>query len=211
MRVGAQQVEINRWERAAFMEGGPVTKSTVLAPPTLVQPVNLEPLIEPDPRRASIRFAWASVPEAVSYNLRVSTNSMFTRVVAERTVRDAAATVSGLDPGDYFWTVTATDAAKRVSAPSDPFKFTLATQGRGQEMLLEVNSTVLHGSVVELIGRTEPGAVLLVNGDTVAGIRPDGRFNYFTQPLPRGSHVLAITGQNRRGSATTRRVPIVVP
>ena len=62
-----------------------------------------------------------------------------------------------------------------------------------------------------MIGRTEPGAALIVNGDSVADIRPDGRFRYFTQPLPRGSHDLAIMGQNRRGGTATRPISIVIP
>ena len=211
MQLGSQQVEIAKWERAAFTTGGPVTKSTVLAPPELIQPLNLEPLIEPDPRRATVRFAWSSVPEAISYNLRVSTNAMFTRVMSEKTVAGINADVSGLEAGDYFWTVTAKDAREQTSAPSDAFKFTLVAQGKAQEMLLVVDSTVLHGNVVELIGRTEPGAALIINGETVVGIRPDGHFRYFTQPLPRGSHEMAITGQNRRGGTAIRRVTIVVP
>ena len=211
LQVGSQQVEIGKWERAAFTSTGPVTKTAVLAPPELMQPLNLEPLIEPDPRRATVHFTWSSVPNAVSYNLRVSTNAMFTRVVSEKTGPGTSAEVSGLEAGDYFWAVTATDASKHQSAPSDPFKFTLAAQGKGQEMLLEVDSTLLHGNVVELIGHTEPGAALIINGESVAGIRPDGRFRYFTQPLPRGSHDLAVTGQNRRGGTAIRRVTIVIP
>jgi hypothetical protein len=119
--------------------------------------------------------------------------------------------VSGLDPGDYFWNVTATDPNKRESAPSDTFKFTLATQGKTQDMLLEVDSPILHGNVVELIGRTEPGAALIVNGESVADIRSDGHFRYFTQPLPRGSHELTIMGQNRRGGTNIRPISIVIP
>jgi len=211
LQVGSQQVEIGKWERAAFTATGPVTKTTVLAPPELMQPLNLEPLIEPDPRRATVHFSWSSVPNAVSYNLRVSTNAIFTRVVSDKSGPGTTADVTGLEAGDYFWTVTATDAGKHQSAPSDPFKFTLAAQGKGQEMVLEVDSTLLHGNVVELIGHTEPGAALIINGESVAGIRPDGRFRYFTQPLPRGSHDLAVTGQNRRGGTAIRRVTIVIP
>ena len=70
-----------------------------------------------------------------------------------------------------------------MSAPSDTFKFTLATQGKGQEMMLEIGSTELHGNVVEISGRTEPGAALIINGESVADIHPDGTFKYFTQPL----------------------------
>jgi hypothetical protein len=105
----------------------------------------------------------------------------------------------------------ATDAQNRSSEPSDIFKFMLVEQGKTQDMLLEVDSPVLHGNVVELIGRTEPGAALIVNGEAVADIRPDGHFRYFTQPLPRGSHDLTIMGQNRRGGTSIRPISIVIP
>jgi hypothetical protein len=45
----------------------------------------------------------------------------------------------------------------------------------------------------------------------VAGIRPDGHFRYFTQPLPRGSHDITVTGQNRRGGTKIVPVTIVIP
>ena len=76
--------------------------------------------------------------------------------------------ITGLDPGDYFWRVRAIDADNKISDASDPFKFTLVVHGKEQEMLLEVDSTELNGNVVEVIGRTEPGAALIINGEQVA-------------------------------------------
>lgn len=211
MQVGNEHFEIGKWERVTFATGGPATKSNVLAPPDLTLPVNLQPLITPDPKHTPMHFAWTEVPEALSYQLRVSTNSMFTRIVAEKTVAGVSLEIPGLDPGDYFWSVTAIDKNKHASAPSEPFKFTLVAQDKAQEMRLEVDATELHGNVVELIGRTEPNAALIIDGETVAGIQSDGRFRYFTQPLERGSHELVITGQNRRGGTAIKRVPIVIP
>jgi hypothetical protein len=173
--------------------------------------VNLQPLIVPDPQHASVRFEWKPVPGAAGYQLRVSNTSMFAKVLAERRTGATGAEVTGLDAGDYFWNVTAIDTHKRSSAPSETYKFTLAVQGKGQEMLLEVNGTQIHGSVAEIIGRTEPGAALIVNGQPVPSIGTDGRFRFFTEPLARGSHTIVITGQNRRGGTAIKRVPIVVP
>jgi hypothetical protein len=211
MQVGNQQVEIGKWERVTFANNGPLTKTTVLAPPDLTEPVNLEPLIEPDPKHATVHFSWVAVPEAVSYDLRVSTNTMFTRIVAEKNTSAVTADLTGLEPGDYFWSVTATDAHKRDSAPAEPFKFTLVAQGKGEEMLLDIDSPEIHGSIVELTGRTDPGAALIIGGEAVVDIQPDGRFRYFTQSLTRGSHEIVIIGQNRRGGTATKRVPIVIP
>src|SRR5712672_1624589 len=209
---GRQHVEIGKWERATVPAGGGnVIKTNVLARPELAEPLNLQPLIVPDPKRTPVHFEWKPVPEAVSYEIRVSTTSMFSRIVQDRKLAETSAEISGLDPGDYFWDVMATDAQKHVSAASDTFKFTLATQGKGQEMMLEIGPTELHGNVVEISGRTEPGAALIINGESVADIHPDGAFKYFTQSLGRGSHSIAITGQNRRGGTAIKRVEVVVP
>jgi hypothetical protein len=52
---------------------------------------------------------------------------------------------------------------------------------------------------------------LIVNGQPVANIAPDGTFRHFTEGLQPGSHTIVITGQNRRGGTAILRVPIVVP
>lgn len=209
---GRQHVDIGRWERVTVPQGGGnVVKSNVLAPPDLAQPMNLQPLIVPDPKRAPVHFEWKPVSDAVSYELRVSTTAMFSRIVEDRKLTGTSVEIAGFDQGDYFWDVLATDQEKHVSAPSDTFKFTLATQGKGQEMLLEVGSTELHGNVVEIIGRTEPGAALIINGEQVADVRSDGQFKYFTSPLTRGSQTIVLTGQNRRGGTAIKRIEIVIP
>src|SRR5437879_959747 len=148
MQVGNQHVAIGEWERVTYnATSGAVTKTNVLAPPSLTAPLNLQPLIEADPKHATVHFAWAAVSEAASYSLRVSANSMFTRIAAAKVVAGTSADLSGFDPGDYYWSVTAIDAHKQESAPADAFKFTLISQGKTEEMLLEVDGTELHGSV----------------------------------------------------------------
>ena len=62
-----------------------------------------------------------------------------------------------------------------------------------------------------MIGRTEPGAALIVNGEQVADIQSRRAFRYFTQPMARGSHEIVITGQNRRGGTAIKRVEVVIP
>ena len=209
---GLQHVEIGRYESVTVpADGGTLVKTSVLSPPDLAEPINLQPLIVPDPKSAQVHFGWKPVQKAISYELRVSTTSMFSRIVQDRKLSSTSVELTGLEPGDYFWDVLATDAQKHVSAPSDTFKFTLATQGKGQEMMLEIGPTELHGNVVEVTGRTEPGAALIINGESVADIGPDGTFKFFTQPLARGSQTIVVTGQNRRGGTAIKRVEIVIP
>lgn len=208
---GDEHVEIGKYERATLPPEGPIVKSAVLAPPDLTEPVNLQPLIDADPKHLSIHFAWTEVPDAVSYDLKIGMTSMGSRIVEERRVATTSVDLTGLDPGDYYWSVTATDSHKHESAASDAYKFTLVAEGKNDDMLLEIDDTELHGNVVEIIGRTAPGAALIVDGEAVADISPDGHFRFFTQPMARGSEVIVITGQDRRGDVATRKVPIVIP
>ena len=136
---------------------------------------------------------------------------MFNRIVAEKKVVTTSVDVTGLDPGNYFWRVRALDDKNQLSETSEPHKFTLVVQGKEQDMLLEVDNTELQGNVVEVAGRTEPGAALIVNGEQVADIQADGHFRYFTQPMTRCSHLIVITGQNRRGGTAIKRVEVVIP
>src|SRR5712692_969334 len=84
LQRGEERVEIGRWEKVAFPTNGPVTKTNVLAPPDLTAPLNLQPLIVPEPKQASVRFEWKPVKGAIAYQLRVSTTSMFSKLAAER-------------------------------------------------------------------------------------------------------------------------------
>jgi len=208
---GQEKVEIGAYQKASFSTGGPITKSDVLAPPDLSSPRNFEPLIVENPRTASLHFEWKPVPDAISYNLKISTTAMFTRTAKDVKVTGTSAEVSGLDAGDYFWNVTATNVKKETSEVSETFRFTLVAQGKTQEMLLEITGTQIHGRVVEIIGRTEPGAALIVNGQPVPIIAADGTFRHFTEPLEPGQHTIVIIGENRRGGTAQQKVTIVVP
>lgn len=208
---GAEKIDLAAFEKATIPSGGAIQKSTVLAPPDLVEPLNLAPIISENPRTSPVRFEWKPVPEAVSYTLRVSTTAMFTKTVKDATVKGTAVDITGLDPGDYFWSVTATDGKKQTSEVSEIFKFTLVAQGKSQSMLLEIDATQLHGRVAEIVGRTEPGAALIVNGQSVPNVSPDGSFRHFTEPLDPGQHTISIIGSNRRGGTAMKQVSIVVP
>jgi hypothetical protein len=206
-----ETVSLNKYERAAVAPGTGIVKTNVLAPPDLVAPLNMQPLIEPDPKQAKISFEWKNVPGAVDYLLKISSTASFNSVAKELHLTGTSTEVTGIDAGEYFWNVTAIGPGKKESEPSDTYKFTLVIQGKSADMLLVVDETVLHGSVVEIIGHTEPSAALIINGNNVAGIKPDGHFSYFTEPLSKGSHTIMITGQNRRGGTKTFPVQIVIP
>ena len=208
---GSEHMDIGQFEKVTFPTGGQMTKSQVLAPPELVQPLNLQPITVNDPKHDPVHFAWNAVATAKMYEFQISTTAAFNHVVMDKKIASESVEITGLDPGDYFWRVRAIDADAKTSDVSDPFKFILVVHGKEQEMLLEVDSTELNGNVVEVIGRTEPGAALIINGEQVASIQADGHFRHFLPGMIKGSHEIIITGQNRRGGTATKRVEVVIP
>lgn len=209
---GQDRVELAQYQKVDIPAGGPISKSDVLAPPELLQPINLTPIISENPKTTALHFEWKPVQDAAFYTVRISTTSMFTKIVKEAKVTSASSVeISGLDPGDYFWNVTATSAKKLSSDVSEPYKFTLVAQGKSQDMLLEIQNTQLVGHAVEISGRTEPGAALIINGQAVPNIAKDGTFHHFTEPLLPGEHTIVVIGQNRRGGTNKQQVSVVIP
>lgn len=209
---GNQTVVVGPYERAGFTGENPALLTTrVIRPPTLARPRNLEPIISRDPKNEPVRFEWSSVPEGVSYRLRLYTSPLLTRQVLERRLNTTAFEAKGMAPGEYWWNVTAIDSQKQESAESDTNKFLLVEQPSGEELLLVIDNVIQHGRVIEVVGRTEPGATVIIQGEQVALIETDGRFKHFTHPLPSaGAHVITITAQNQRGEVVTRRKPVYV-
>jgi hypothetical protein len=208
---GTERIELNNFQKAIVTSGTPIQKTDMLAPPEPVQPLNFAPIISENPRISSVHFEWKPVQDAVSYNLRVSTTAMFTKTVVDKPVRGTGVDLTGLEAGDYFWNVTATDSKKQTSEVSATFRFTVVTQGKSQDMVLEIETTQVIGHVVEIVGRTEPGAALIINGQPVPNIAADGTFRHFTQPLEPGQHTIVVIGSNRRGGTATKPVSIFVP
>src|ERR1700738_4378059 len=181
---GQERVEVTQYQKVNIPTTGSISKSDVLAPPDLLQPINLTPIIAENPRTTAVHFEWKPVQDASSYSLRISTTSMFTKIAKEvPKVSGTSVDITGLDAGDYFWNVTATSAKKLSSDVSETNKFTLVAQGKTQGMLLEIQSTQLVGHAVEITGRTEPGAALIINGQAVPNIVKDGTFRTLPEPL----------------------------
>ena len=98
---GQEKIDLAPYEKLTIPKGGPVQKTMVLAPPDLVEPLNLSPITAENPRLYPVHFEWKPVPDAVSYTLRISTTAMFTKTVKEPTTKGTAVDVTGLDPGDF--------------------------------------------------------------------------------------------------------------
>ena len=75
---------------------------------------------------------------------------------------------------------------------------------------MQLDPFVQHGHVIEVIGKTEIGARVMVNGKEVPVVSDDGSFHYFTPPLPNGENLITVTAQNSKGGVDTRQEKVVI-
>ena len=75
---------------------------------------------------------------------------------------------------------------------------------------LDIDPLIQHGHVIEVTGKTESGARVMVNGREVPMVTTDGSFHYFTPPLPIGENTITVTAQNAQGGVNTRQQKLVI-
>jgi hypothetical protein len=158
-----------------------------------------------------IDFSWTPMANAAGYRLRVSRNPYFSSTIIDTKVPTPEVRVSGLTEGAYYWGVQSYDPGGKESVESEKNRFTIIPKGKDTvAMNLELSPFVQHGHVIEVAGKTEVGARVMVNGREVPFIGSDGAFHYFTPPLPLGESLITVTSQNARGGVNTQQKTVVI-
>src|SRR5262249_28972932 len=159
---GTSQVELAQYEQASFgAPGSPVVKAKVVAPPSLLTPANNAPVVMAGSQPVEMEFTWTAGANASGYRLRASTTPMSTSFIYDRRVASTSVRIPSFKEGTYYWTVSSIGSEKE-SQPSDANQFSVIRQDGQGEIPLTVEKLVQHGRVIEIIGRTEPGAMVLV-------------------------------------------------
>jgi len=204
-------VHLADWEKVAFQSQSPrMAKVKEIGPPTPISPANMMPIFSAGAPKP-VEFSWTAMANAVGYRLRISRNPYFSSTIVDRRVNTADVIVSGLTEGAYYWLVQSYDAGDKESPESQKNRFTIIPKGKSSAAInLELDPFMQHGHVIELTGKTEVGARVMVNGREVPVVGGDGSFHYFMPPLPPGESVITITAQNAKGGVNTLQKKIVI-
>lgn len=206
-----ETVRLADWEKVNFhATSQKMALTKEVGPPTPISPANMMPVfVSGDPK--PLEFSWTPMPTAKTYRLRISKNPYFSSVIVDRRVNTADVLVSGLEQGAYYWVVQSEDAGGKESVESEKNRFTIIPKETDDAALsLDLDPFVQHGHVLELTGKTEVGARVMVNGREVPMVSTDGSFHYFTPPLPAGESVITITAQNSKGGVNTLQKKVVI-
>ena len=207
-----QVVRLASWEKVSFQSGSKtMERAAEIGPPTPISPGNMMPVFVNTEKVKEVEFAWTPMPNAAGYRLRIGRNPYFSSVLLDRKVETASVVVTGLPLGAYYWSIQSYDAVGKESVESEKNRFTIIAKSKEKiEMSLDLDPFVQHGHVIEVHGKTEAGARVMVNGMEVPIVADDGTFHYFTPPLPNGESLITVTAQNSQGGINTRQKKVVI-
>lgn len=207
-----ETIKLANWEKVSFQgKDSHLEKSKEIGPPMLIAPANMAPLFSGGETTKDVEFIWTKMANAVGYRLLVSRNPYFSSTLVDKKVPTAAVTVSGLGEGAYYWMVQGYDASGKESVESDKNRFTIISKGKQTEAIdLELDPFIQHGHVIEVTGKTQTGARVMVNGSEVPMLTGDGSFHYFTPPLPPGESTITVTAQTAQGGVNTQQKKVII-
>jgi len=220
VKKGSGEVERNGevahlapWDKVSFQgTSKTMERATEIGPPTPITPGNMMPVfINTGEKSKEVEFAWTPMANAAGYRLRISHNPYFSSLLLDKKVEASSVVVTGLPVGAYYWSIQSFDAAGKESVESEKNRFTIIVKAKEKvELSLEIDPLIQHGHVIEVTGKTEAGARVMVNGKEVPIVGDDGTFHYFTPPLADGENLITITAQNSKGGVNTRQEKVVI-
>lgn len=207
-----ETVQLANWEKVSFQgRESHLQKAKEIGPPTPIAPANMAPLFSNGEPTKDVEFSWTPMANAVGYRLRLSRNPYFSSTLVDKKVNTAAVTVTNLGEGPYYWMVQSYDLDGKESLESEKNRFNIIYKGKTSDAIqLDLDPFVQHGHVIEITGKTQVGARVMVNGSDVPLITSEGQFHYFTPPLPTGEAVITVTAQTAQGGVNTQQKKIVI-
>lgn len=164
----------------------------------------------------TLSLAWEPVAGAPRYALQVARNRLFVDNVIDVDARAKTSASLGLrGPGSFLWRVAAVSREGLQGPWSAPRSFRVVAArnpgGEGDRIPppLEIDEVQSYGSIFIVGGRTEPGAVVIVDAEQVA-VAADGSFTKTVQLAKDGWSFVEIKARDVAGNETVRRRRVFV-
>src|SRR5437899_2668670 len=189
-------------------------KQVMLDPPLLQAPPHQTEIAYPDPSRATTLLAWKPVIGSVSYHVMVDYSPYFNRPLVDQVRKDSSVELRGLTTGKFYWRVAALDKDGVEGGFSAFARFTVVRKegaggAGGTPPTLVIDALDVRTNILQIKGRTEPGATVTVNDQRV-DVQGDGSFNEFIQLDKGGRQLVVIRSTGINGGVNEQKRPIVV-
>jgi Glucodextranase, domain B/FecR protein len=177
-------------------------KMRLPAMPTLVAPPHLVSL-NPG-REGAVRFEWQPLAQAVGYRFMLDRTVSFAAPIADdKDLTRPWKELRGLEPGDYYWRVAAL-GPNGVSGRFSTVSRLNIGGSRGSAPDLILQSVQLHGNIVQVKGKTDPGATVTINGQRLK-VEADGTFSDFVALKDAGKQAVVIRAKGQESELFTEK------
>jgi hypothetical protein len=194
------------------VDGKAEAKMALPATPVLQAPPNQTDISYPDPQHATTLLAWRSVPGAAAYHFQIDYSASFNRPIKDMPAwKDNSLELRGLDVGRYYWRVAAVDKQNVEGSFSDFSRFSVA-RPLGNSVAgppLTIESFELRTNILQVKGRTEPGATVSVNSQPL-DVQADGSFNEFISLDKAGTQDVVVRAVGVNGGISTQHKTVTV-
>lgn len=182
--------------------------------PSLTAPPHQAEITYVDPARSTTLLKWKDVPGATAYHIMLDFNVSFTRPVYDRKDWKSGSSMElrGLEVGTYYWKVAAIDKDGVEGSFSDFSRFVVTkpqantSQTRAPDLIIE--TVEARGNILQVKGRTEPGASLTVNGQRI-DVAGNGAFNEYITLEPGAKPLVVLRATGINGGVSEKTKPIV--
>jgi hypothetical protein len=212
---GGQKVQISSNEGMRVDATGNAGPKVVLpGVPTLIAPSHQTEIAYVDPTKATTLLVWKKVPATMAYHVMLDYNPSFARPTIDRKDwRIGEQMEVRLDVGTYYWKVAAIDKDGVEGSFSDFARFALTKSQAGSserpQPPLTIETLEARGNILQVKGKTDPGASLTVNGQRI-DVQANGTFNEYITLEPSAKPVVVIRATGINGGVTEQKRPIVI-
>ncbi len=218
--AAGQSVTLGARERAVAQRGGAIGPKTSLPDvPNLLAPD--DNLLVDVRKTEPLRLRWSPIKDASAYQVEIAASRLFVKdsvlpgFPSERVQPETLIQVH--DPGLYFWHVRTVKkgsptvysewtAERRFKAVGSDL-VAVQADTLPPDLLITQRPNVVGSSVV-LVGRTVPGALVTVNGET-ADVNADGSFRKIITVGGEGLQTIVIKARTAGGETVKRETVLI--
>jgi hypothetical protein len=215
VQTGGKTVTLQPLERVEVVSGQGLRRSKVPPAPGLLDPTDQRVFLPDDPAAGTTTLRWSRVPESARYRLQIARTALFGDLLLDKSdIRSTSVQIPGLQEGHYYWRVSCIDAGDLESPFSEARKFRIAAtrERRADDTVpppLDVVDFLPSGHLVIINGRTEPGALLFVDGQRI-DVYDDGAFTAVVRLKRDGLNDVEIIAQDPAGNRNRMRRSVYV-
>lgn len=214
VQAGHEVHTLQPLDRIDVSEDRGITRATMPPAPALLDPADSRVFLATT-GAPEVALRWSAGAATSHYRLQLSRTSLFSGLILDKgDIKSSNVRIPGLQEGTYYWRVASVNAGGVESTFSEIRRFKVAgardlTRDDRLPPPLQVSEFLPSGHLVIINGKTEPGTLLTVEGQSI-DVYDDGTFTAVIRMKREGKNDIEIVAQDSAGNESRLRRSVFV-